>query len=415
MNNSKRIKFACYTTNISMSIVACITPILFVTFRDTYNISYTVLGLMVAVNFATQLLIDLIFSFFSHKFDIPLCVKLTPMLTFIGLVIYALVPMLSPSNAVVGLFLGTIIFSVSGGLSEVLISPIIAALPSDNPDKDMTALHSSYAWGLVGVIIYCAVFILIFTTENWYYLALSLSLIPLIASSFFMVSKLPETEKAEKASGIKPLLKNKQMWLCFFAIFLGGASENTMSQWCSSYIEVSLGIPKLWGDLFGLALFGFALGLGRTLYAKFGSNTPKVLFFGGIGATACYAIAALTPIPILGLAACALTGFCVSMLWPGSLIIGQSRIPHGGIFFFAMMAAGGDLGSAIVPQLVGAITDITSASAFGTDLSTSLGLSTQQIGMKAGMLVGMIFPLISCVVYFFIWKGNKATTKQKKS
>ncbi len=411
MNNTKRVKFACYTTNIAMSVVVCLTPILFITFRDTYNISYTILGLMVAVNFTTQLLIDLIFSFFSHKFNIPLCVKITPVLTFIGLVIYALVPMLSPSNAVLGLFLGTIIFSVSGGLSEVLISPVIAALPSEHPEKDMTALHSSYAWGLVGVIIYCAAFILIFTTQNWYYLAFSLAIIPLVASLFFMISKLPETEKAEKISDIKPILKNKQMWLCFFAIFLGGASENTMSQWCSGYIEASLGIPKFWGDLFGLAIFGFALGLGRTLYAKFGQNAPKILFLGGVGATVCYLTAAITPNPILGLAACALTGFCVSMLWPGSLIIGQKRIPHGGLFFFAMMAAGGDLGSAIAPQLVGLTTDIVSTSEFGADLRGILGLSAEQIGMKAGMLIGMIFPLISCVVYYFIWKGQKTNDK----
>ncbi len=401
-----KLKLACYGTNVAMSVVICLTPLLFVTFRETYGISYTMLGLLVAVNFVTQLSIDLIFSFFSHKFNIPFCVKLTPILTVVGLLIYALVPMLAPESAIIGIFIGTIIFSISGGFSEVLISPVIAALPSDNPEREMSKLHSTYAWGVVGVIVFCSVFILLFGTENWYYLTLVLATIPLFSSAMFLSSKIPEMERAEKASGVLPLLKNKNMWLCFFAIFLGGASENTMSQWCSGYVEATLGIPKFWGDLFGLALFGCMLGLGRTLYAKIGKNAPKILFLGGIGATLCYVIAVFTPIPILGLLACALTGISVSMLWPGSLIIGQERIPHGGMFFFAMMAAGGDMGSAIAPQLVGAVTDLVSASSLATSLSASLGFTVEQVGMRAGLLVGTLFPLISCIVYFIILKGN---------
>ncbi len=399
-----RLKIACYTTNVAMSAVICLTPILFVTFRETYSISYTMLGLLVAINFITQLIIDLIFSFFSHKFNIPLCVKLTPILTFIGLVIYALIPMLSPQNAIVGLFIGTFIFSISGGFSEVLISPVIAALPSENPEREMSKLHSTYAWGVVGVVLFCSIFILLFGTKNWYYLTLMLALIPLVSSSFFLSAKIPEMERHEKITGAIAFLKNPNLWLCFFAIFLGGASENIMSQWCSSYIEVSLGIPKFWGDVFGLALFGFMLAVGRTLYAKIGKNASKVLLLGGIGATLCYLVAVITPIPIIGLISCALTGFCVSMLWPGSLIVGQERIPHGGMFFFAMMAAGGDMGSALAPQLVGAITDAVVISNLGTNLSATLTLSLEQIGMKAGMLIGMIFPLLSCIIYFILWK-----------
>ena len=67
----KRVKYACYTTNLSMSVVGTLSPILFVTFRTMYGISYTLLGLLVLLIFCTQLVIDLIFSFFSHKFNIP--------------------------------------------------------------------------------------------------------------------------------------------------------------------------------------------------------------------------------------------------------------------------------------------------------------------------------------------------------
>ena len=68
MKNYARVKTACYMTNIAMSVVANISPVLFLTFRTLYNISYSLLGLLVLVNFFSQLIIDLIFSFFSHNF-----------------------------------------------------------------------------------------------------------------------------------------------------------------------------------------------------------------------------------------------------------------------------------------------------------------------------------------------------------
>jgi MFS family permease len=132
---------------------------------------------------------------------------------------------------------------------------------------------------------------------------------------------------------------------------------------------------------------------------------------GGIGATVCYLTAALSPLPILGLLACALTGFCVSMLWPGSLLVSTSRFPAGGVLVFALMAAGGDLGASVGPQLVGIITDTVAASAPLRELAASLALAPEQLGMKIGMLIGAIFPLVGCLIYLTILKGKKKYTK----
>ena len=189
------------------------------------------------------------------------------------------------------------------------------------------------------------------------------------------------------------MLKNKSLWLCVGAIFLGGATECTMAQWSSGYLEQSLGLPKVLGDVFGVALFGVMLGLGRSLYAKIGKNIEKVLFMGGVGATLCYLIAAISPFPIIGLLACAFTGFCVSMLWPGSLIVASDRFPTGGVFIFALMASGGDLGASVGPQLVGVVTDFVIATPKLASLASSLSLAPEQLGMKLGMLGGMLFPL----------------------
>ena len=119
----RRLKTACYTTNISMSVVGNLSPVLFLTFRTLYGISYSLLGLLVLINFVTQLTIDLLFSFFSHKFNIPKAVKMTPVLTLIGLSIYALWPFLLPDHVYIGLVIGTLIFSrrVFSGLKRTSV------------------------------------------------------------------------------------------------------------------------------------------------------------------------------------------------------------------------------------------------------------------------------------------------------
>jgi fucose permease len=214
-------------------------------------------------------------------------------------------------------------------------------------------------------------------------------------------------ETPEKVSGAVRFLKNGGVWLCVLGIFLGGAAEVTMAQWASSYIEQALSLPKIWGDIFGVAVFAVALGLGRSLYARMGRNIGKVLFVGAIGATACYLVAAITSIPIVGLVACALTGLCVSMMWPGSLVVASDRILQGGVFIYAMMAAGGDLGASVGPQLVGVVTDFAMANPWTVQLATQLSIAPEQLGMKLGMLVGMLFPLAGIGIYCYIMKTQK--------
>ena len=232
-----RTKLACYTVNISMSVVGNLPPLLLLTFREMYDISYSLLGLLVLINFFTQLVVDLIFSFFSHRFNIAKAVRLTPVLTVSGLLIYALWPWLFPQMVYAGLVVGTIVFSASGGFVEVLISPVIAAIPAKDPDREMSKLHSVYAWGVVGVIAVSTLFILLAGAKYWQWLALILTIIPLTSAILFAGAEIPPMETPEKVGGVLKYLKNPGLWLCVGAIFLGGAAECTMAQWASGYLE----------------------------------------------------------------------------------------------------------------------------------------------------------------------------------
>lgn len=401
-NNFKRTRQACYFTYLAMSSIFSLPPLLFVTFREMYGVSYTLLGTLVLVNFCTQLVIDLVFTFFSKHFNIRATVRIMPLITSLGMAVYALAPTFFPQHAYVGLLAGTVIFSVAAGLCEVLLSPMVAAMPSENPERDMSMLHSLYAYGVVTVVLLSTVFLKLFGTENWAYLTLFWAAMPVISFVLFSISPMPDIKLSHGSDSGTAKRKNTGLALCVMCIFLGSAAENSMTNWISGYIENALHLPKALGDILGMALFAVLLGFGRTLYAKKGKNISAVLLCGMGGAAVCYLVAGLSTNVVFAMAACILTGLCTSMLWPGTLILMEEKIPNPGVAAYALMAAGGDFGGSVAPQMLGAVVDFVSESSFAADLSQKLSLSAEQIGMKAGMLAAAVFPLLGTALLVFI-------------
>ena len=409
----KRTKFACYAAYFTMSSVFCLPPLLFMTLRDMYGISYTLLGTLVLVNFCTQLGIDLIFTAFSKKFNVQKVVKVMPLITSLGLLIYAIFPMLFPRVAYVGLLLGTVTFSVSAGLSEVLLSPMIAAIPSENPQRDMSFLHSLYAFGVFTVVVISTLFLKLFGTENWMYLTMFFAALPISAAVLFMLSPMPNMDKSENVSkSTNTKRRTLATALCAACIFFGSCAENVMSNWVSSYMENALHIDKAVGDILGVAAFAILLGLTRIAYARFGKNIILVLLIGMIGAAACYLAAGLSTSVILSFIACILTGMFTGMLWPGSLIMLEENVDGPSVGAYALMAASGDLGASVAPQLMGIVVDGVSGSTFGAKMGVKLGLTAEQVGLKTGMLISALFPILGIAVVLVIMryfrKGKKS-------
>lgn len=405
--NYKKTKYVCYYTNLAMASAFCLPPILFTYFRDMYGLSFTLLGTLIVANFCTQLLIDLTFSFFGKYFNPHIALRVTPLLTGFGLIVYALIPTLFPQSAYAGLVVGTIIFSVAAGLAEVLVSPTVEALPSDTHAKDMAILHSLYGYGVVIVIAISSVYLLLFGGENWMYLCLFWAIPPIIAGILLFTSPIPQMNPSHGIEGERKGKRTVGLLLCTACIFFGSCAENVMTNWISGYLEISLEIPKALGDIFGLMLFAVLLSLGRTIYAKCGKNIYKVLLAGMSGAAVCYLIAGLSPIPVISLIACALTGVATAMLWPGSLIYMDEKLPGVGVAAFALMAAGGDLGASLAPQLLGIVADSVAAADWGVATASALAVSPDQLGMKIGMLTATVFPLLGVAVLLTMKKYFK--------
>ena len=402
--NYGRTKRTCYYTYLAMSSVFSLPPMLFVTFKELYGISYTLSGTLVLVNFVTQLCIDLIFTFFSKHFNIGKTVKIMPLLTSAGLLLYALSPLLFGEHVYAGLLAGTVLFSVSSGLSEVLLSPMIAAIPSDNPDRDMSRLHSLYAYGVLTVVVISTVYFKLFGTENWQYLTVFLALLPILSFVLFSVSPIPEMNISQHDGDKTETGKRFGLALCVICIFLGGATENAMTNWVSGYAESALKLPKAAGDILGMALFAVLLGLGRTLYTKYGKNISRVLLLGMCGSVVCYLTAGLFPNAVVSLIACVMTGFCTSMLWPGTLILMEEKFPRIGVAAYALMAAGGDFGSSVAPQALGIIVDKVTESGWAAELALRLSLTAEQIGMKTGIVFTAVFPILGVLLLLYMRK-----------
>ncbi|MBR5313460.1 MAG: MFS transporter [Clostridia bacterium] len=404
--NYRRTRIACFFAYLSMASIFVLPSMLFVTFHEMYGISYTLLGSLVLVNFCTQMTIDLIFTFFSKIFNIRWTVRLMPLLTTVGLLLYAVLPNVMPQNAYLGLVLGTIVFSVAAGLSEVLLSPVIAAIPSEHPEKDMSMLHSLYGWGVVSAVAISSLYFLLFGTENWMYLAVFLSLFPLVSSFLFCISPIPDMNlHAEDDTPKSKANRGKTLFLCVICIFLGSSAENTMTNWISSYMENALLIPKAVGDILGLAVFAFLLAMTRVLYAKYSPNITKTLLVSMIGAAVCYLIAGLSPSVILAFIACILMGVFTSMLWPGTLIFMEEKLPSPGVAAYALMAAFGDMGASVAPQMLGIVVDKVSASAFAQNLSQTSAVAPEEIGLKVGMLIASVFPILGIALVLYLRKA----------
>jgi MFS family permease len=129
-----------------------------------------------------------------------------------------------------------------------------------------------------------------------------------------------------------------------------------------------------------------------------------------ICAAFCYLTVSFSNNTILSFAGCILTGIFTSMLWPGTLILMEEKVKGVGVAAYALMASAGDFGASLAPQLMGIVVDNISVSEFAINMSNTLNLSPEQIGLKVGMLITSIFPILGSILIVFIIRYFK---KQK--
>ena len=368
---------ACYLGFITQAIAANFAPLLFLTFQNTYGISLEKIALIPVVFYLTQLLIDLGATKFADKIGYRICVVTSQVVSAAGLVLLAILPEILPLPFL-GILLAVIFYAVGSGLVEVLVSPIVEACPFGNKDGRMSLLHSFYCWGAVGVILGSTLFFAVFGIEHWRILTLIWALVPLVNIFQFLTCPIERLAEDGESLPLGKLFRLPLLWMMILLMICSGASEATMAQWASAFTESALGVSKTVGDLAGPCLFAAFMGSSRMLYGKMSTklNLTRAMLLSGLLCVACYLLASLSPLPILGLAGCALCGFSVGIMWPGTISLSSQKCPQGGTAMFAVLALAGDFGSTVSPAMVGSLSELAGGN------------------LKTGLLAATIFPIL---------------------
>ncbi len=370
--------YACFVGYIVQAVVNSFVPLLFVTFQNTYQIPLEQITILITINFGIQLVIDLLSAGFVDRIGYRTSVLLAHTFAAVGLALLTILPEIIPGHFL-GILISVCIYAIGGGLLEVLISPIIEACPTDNKEAAMSLLHSFYCWGVTGVVLISTIFFALFGIQNWKILTLIWVLIPICNGIFF--SRVPIyslQEEGETGMSIPELCREKVFWILMLMMMCAGASEQSVSQWASTFAEEGLGITKTLGDLVGPMSFSILMGLSRLLYGKCGDKIDLDRFMRGstILCILSYLIITLFPNPMIELAGCGICGFSVGIMWPGTFSKSSAALRRGGTVLFALLALAGDLGCSGGPTLVGFV-----SSAVGGNL-------------RIGILAGIVFPVL---------------------
>lgn len=394
--NYKSTRIACYVGYVTQAITCNLAPLFYVIFSENYNVSRTQIGQIVLIMFIVQLAVDLVSVRLIPKFGVRALCLTAHAMAAAGLCMLAILPrIMSPFP---GILISIITSSVGSGLIEVLISPIVNALPAEESGSHSLAfLHSFYCWGQAGVVLISTLAMFAIGRERWYVLPVFWALIPFL--NMFAFTRVPLCEiDSEESSGAVSLLRSPMFLVAFLVMICSGASEQAMSQWASYFAEAGLGVTKTFGDIFGPCMFAVFMAIGRVLYGVFGErlSVSKCLAFCGGVTVVSYLIAVFSPIPVLSLAGCALCGFGVSLMWPGTLDLSAKRFPRGGSAMFALLAFGGDVGCSAGPFITGLVSDAAKGDAVES-LSSAFGVSSGQIALKLGLFAVIVFPVMLIV------------------
>lgn len=368
---------ASYIGYITQAIVNNFAPLLFVTFHNTYHIPLSRIGLLVTINFCTQILVDLFSAKYIDKIGYRVSVIAAHIFAAAGLVLLGILPDIF-SDPYIGICIAVVLYAIGGGLTEVIISPIVEACPTDGKSAAMSLLHSFYCWGSVLVVTVSTLLFHVLGMDSRKMIACLWAIIPFFNIFYFSLVPINTLTETGEGMTVSELLKSKVFWILALLMICSGASELAMSQWASALAETGLHVSKTIGDLAGPCLFALLMGSGRVLHARIGEHFLLTKYLGSC-AVICilsYLLVTLSPFPALSLLGCGICGLSVAAMWPGTYSLGSKICPKGGTALFALLAFAGDIGCSSGPTIVGYV-------------STALNDN-----LKVGLLAAIAFPAL---------------------
>ncbi len=381
----KHTKLACYGAYATSAIASNFPPILFIIFNRDLGLSIGALGTLISINFGVQMLADIIGAKYVDKIGYRFSAVLANTLVALGIILMGILPQIL-SAEFLSLIIATATYAVGSGILEVLVSPIMEAIPSHEKSANMSILHSFYCWGQMFAILITTLFVAIFGGNNWHFLCFFWAIVPILTALLYCKVPINQLPKKKGKSSFA-LFKNKMFLVFLLLMTASGASEIAVSQWASLFVETALGVSKTMGDLLGPCMFALLMGTARVFYAKKSSkvNLSNYIIFCGFLCVLGYLIMAFVKNNYVSLGAVGLIGFSVGVMWPGSLSLASERFPLGGTSMFAYLAIFGDIGCTSGPAIAAIVSD-------------------NGFSLRTGLAVCTIFPVLIVVLTLIIKK-----------
>ncbi len=358
---------ACYVGYVIQAMVNNLSPLLFVQFKRQFALDSAMLSFIIFINFGLQIIVDSLSAKITEKIGYRAGAILAQVFSCTGLVCLGVLP--NVINPFAGIITATVLMAIGGGFVEVILSPVVEALPLGNKSGAMCFLHSFYCWGHIFTVLAATLYFNLFTIDVWRYLPVALAVIPLLNCITFAVCPLETLEGDETPSSYKSIFTMRGFWLFPVLILASGAAEQSIAQWASDFAEIGLGVDKTLGDVFGTCLFALGMALSRTVYGVLGEkiDLKKAFVLCGGLLIGSYLLAALSPSAGLSLAGIAFGGVFVGLLWPGLYAVAGQAYPKGGTKMFGILALFGDIGCTVGPTLTGLVSnDIKTGLLFAT-------------------------------------------------
>lgn len=376
---------ACYVGYVIQAMVNNLSPLLFVQFKRQFALDSAMLSFIIFINFGLQIIVDSLSAKITEKIGYRAGAILAQVFSCTGLVCLGVLP--NVINPFTGIITATVLMAIGGGFVEVILSPVIEALPLGNKSGAMCFLHSFYCWGHIFTVLAATIYFNLFTIDAWRYLPVALAVIPLLNCITFAVCPLETLEGDETPSSYKSIFTMRGFWLFPVLILASGAAEQAIAQWASDFAEIGLGVDKTLGDVFGTCLFALGMALSRTVYGVLGEkiDLKKAFVLCGGLLIGSYLLAALSPSAGLSLAGIAFGGVFVGLLWPGLYAVAGQAYPRGGTKMFGVLALFGDIGCTVGPTLTGLVSN----------------------DIKTGLLFATCFPVIVFICSVILLKRTK--------
>ncbi len=390
--NYKLTLIACYFGYIIQAIVNNLSPLLFVRFSTQFGISEFQITFIVFLNFAVQILVDSSSAVIAMKLGYRLSTIIAQICSALGLIFLGTLPFIMPPYA--GILIATFFMAIGGGFVEVVLSPLVEALPLKNKSGAMCFLHSFYCWGHILVVLAATAFFSFFTIEKWVFLPIALAALPAVNCILFAKCPIETLDGDDDPMTYKSIFKMKGFLLFMVLMIASGAAEQAIAQWASYFAEISLSVSKTTGDLMGTCLFALGMAISRTIYGILGDKINLKAFLAGSGLllTCAYLLASLSRNPYFSLAGIAFGGLFVGIMWPGVYALAGREYKTGGTKMFGMLALAGDVGCTIGPTLQGVVSS----------------------DIKTGLLFSTIYPVILFVGIIALSVITKPAEKKEK-